>query len=42
MSAAKLEVSKYDGMSDFTIWSMKMMALLSAHELDIALEEEST
>lgn len=29
----KLEVDKYDGTSNFCVWSTKMRALLSHHDL---------
>lgn len=39
---AKVEVDKFDGMTDFSVWSMKMRAVISHHDLKIAIEKEAS
>ena len=38
MAIGRIEISAYDGKSDFGVWSTKMRALLSHHKVLIALE----
>ena len=40
-SFTKHEIEKFDGTNDFTIWKLKMLALLGHMGLDKALEGES-